>query len=51
MWFTLDEHKYACTGLMYLSKAIDCVPHIMLIATMQTYGLSTNAAEYLCPVI
>ncbi len=45
--FTLDEHKYAGTVLMDLSKAFDCVSYVLLIAKMHVYGLSTNTCEFM----
>ena len=43
----LDENKFAGTVLMDLSKAFDCIPHGLLITKLYTYGLSSNACEFM----
>ncbi len=44
----LDKHQYAGTVLMDLSKALDCIPHALLICKMKTYGFSDDACNLIC---
>ena len=47
-WKTaLDQHKSVAAILMDLSKAFDCLPHELLLAKFQAYGLSGGAIELL----
>ena len=39
----LDDRKYVGAVLMDLSKAFDCMPHNILLAKLQAYGLSSEA--------
>jgi hypothetical protein len=39
----LDNKKAVATVLMDLSKAFDCLPHDLLIAKLQAYGMSNKA--------
>ena len=39
----LDDRKYVGAVLMDLSKAFDCMPHNLLLAKLQAYGLSSEA--------
>ena len=39
----LDDRKYVGAVLMDLSKAFDCMPHNLLLAKLQAYGLSNEA--------
>ena len=43
----MDNDQYVGTVLMDLSKAFDCIPHALLIAKMNAYGLSMNACSLL----
>ena len=43
----LDQHKYVAAILMDLSKALDCLPHGLLLAKLEAYGLSRRAVELL----
>ena len=45
--YALDENKFVGTVLMDLSKAFDCIPHGLLIAKMNAYGMSNNACEFM----
>ncbi|KAK3090925.1 hypothetical protein FSP39_015749 [Pinctada imbricata] len=44
---TLDQHKCVAAILMDLSKAFDCLPHRLLLAKSEAYGLSGRAVELL----
>ena len=41
----LDQNRYVAAILMDLSKAIDCLPHDLLLLKLKTYGLSENALK------
>ena len=43
----LDSHKGVAAILMDLSKAFDCLPHDLLLAKFEAYGLSGRAVELL----
>ena len=43
----LDQHKCVAAILMDLSKAFDCLPHRLLLAKLEGYGLSGGAVELL----
>ncbi len=45
--YALDNHNFVATILMDLSKAFDCIPHGLLGAKMNAYGLSGDACEYM----
>ena len=42
---SLREHMHAGAILMDLSKAFDCMPHGLLIAKLEAYGLSGNSIK------
>ena len=44
----LDDRKYVGAVLMDLSKAFDCMPHNLLLAKLQSYGLSSEAISLMC---
>ncbi len=43
----LDNHNFVGTILMGLSKAFDCISHVLLVAKMNAYGLSGDACEFM----
>ena len=43
----LDNRKYVGVIFMDLSKAFDCLPHGLLVATLNAYGLTLPACELL----
>ena len=43
----LDENKVVGAILMDLSKAFDCLPHDLLIAKLEAYGLDRGALKLL----
>ena len=42
---SLRNHKHAGAILMDLSKAFDCMPHGLLLAKLEAYGLSENSLK------
>jgi len=44
---SLDNKKLVGTVLIDLSKAVDCIPHDLLIAKLHAYGLTTEALTFL----
>ena len=43
----LDSKKYTAAILMDLSKAFDCIPHDLILAKLNAYGLSANAITFI----
>ena len=43
----LDSSGIVGTILMDLSKAYDCLPHDLIIAKLEAYGLDTNSLRFL----
>ena len=43
----LDKKDVACAVLMDLSKAYYCLPHILLLAKLKSYGFSDNAMGFM----
>ena len=43
----LDQGMYVCIILMDLSKAFNCIPHKLLIAKFEAYGVSDSACSLL----
>ena len=43
----LDNKNFVGTVLMDLSKAFDCIPHVLLIAKLHAYGFSKNTVIFL----
>ncbi len=43
----LDNDNFVGTVLMDLSKAIDCIPHGLLVTKMSAYGLGNKACEFI----
>ena len=41
----LDKHEYVAAILMDLSKSFDCLPHNLLLAKLQAYGVSQDAVK------
>ena len=45
-WRTaLDSHKYVAAILMDLTKALDCLPHSLLLGKLSAYGLSDQSCS------
>ena len=42
----LDENKIVGAALMDLSKAFDCLPHDLLVAKLEAYGLDTKTLKH-----
>ncbi len=45
--YALDNHNFVGTILMDLSKAFDCIPHGLLVAKINAYGLNGDACEFM----
>ena len=43
----LDENKIVSATLMDLSKAIDCLPHDLLVAKLEAYSLDTKTLKHM----
>ena len=43
----LDENKIVGVALMGLSKAFDCLPHDLLVAKLEAYGLDTKTLKHM----
>ena len=43
----LDNNEVVGGVLMDLSKAVDCIPHDLLIAKLSTYGFEKTALKYI----
>ena len=43
----LDSSEIVGTNLMDLSKAYDCLPHDLVIAKLEAYGLDTNSLRFI----
>ena len=43
----LDENKYIAAILMDLSKAVDCLPHDLILLKLEAYGLSEKSINLL----
>ena len=43
---TLDQNKFIGAVLMDLSKAVDCIPHDLLIPKMHAYGFSSESLTF-----
>ena len=43
----LDENKIVGATLMGLSKAFDCLPHDLLVAKLEAYGLDTKTLKHM----
>jgi hypothetical protein len=41
----LDSKKYTAAILMDLSKPFHCIPHNLILAKLNTYGLSANTTR------
>ena len=42
----LDENEIVGTTLMGLSNAFDCLPHDLLVAKLEAYGLDTKTLKH-----
>ena len=47
----LDDNKVVGAILMDLSKAFDCLPHDLLLAKLEAYGLESNALKLIMPYL
>ena len=45
---SLDNKTFMGTVIMDLSKASDCIPHNLLVAKSNAYGLSEDAVTFVC---
>ncbi len=45
--YALDNHNFVGPILMDLSKAFDCIPHGLIVAKMNSYGLRGDPCEYM----
>ena len=41
----LDETRFVGTVLMDLSKAYDCLPHDLMVANLEAYGLAKESLQ------
>ena len=43
----LDENKIVGANLTDLSKALNCLPHDLLVAKLEAYGLDTKTLKHM----